>query len=672
MSDIWRSAGRAANDVRGSRRRSQTYQAAAVHLPAAVAIALCASPLTNSGCTKAGLFRDDGITAQPDRVALSGRVCAQDTLTADLPTRVVIVADRALGPLYDSFDPGSERIGLLRSFLQSELASDNSAFAVVGFGPDSSRLAPTEGNFTRSLGELINSINLLSIPEPCTTDGRCRDYVAGLRTARALIEGDLAQTPAGERVLTQYVVVFLVAGAANPDAPASACCAPDDVDCIDNGDQPSFQCQSQLERDEVGRLEEAVGAGGGLGVKLHVMHLAAEANQTVNDRVESIMEGLAFRVGGTYQRFDVRTAFNAGAFDVLDVRSTLRAKTLTVANINSKPTFEGLLTDSDSDGLDDEEEERQGTDPRAYDTDNDGIGDLVETLVGFDPNSEDQPTACELLTPGDDTDLDGLTDCEEVLLGIEPTLVDTDGDGLPDPLEVIGLTDYIIPDAELDSDGDGVSNGDEIRQRSDPRSTDTAFHLDFGYRYEVEDTGVERELFMSPPTQLGEVEVQSISPDTTPGIGFIHFDAEARTLAWRDGSDGEPGPPVEIGEERELTLQSASGDPENGSRQIRLRITPGDLPTETTVEMVRILFRERQCLNYMVRNVRLMPTQALADGGERGKNRLLLFFSEAPTDRVTAPGPVRIAEIPVVFEPPARREPDVAVIEVLDEEFVRR
>jgi len=55
---------------------------------------------------------------------------------------------------------------------------------------------------------------------------------------------------------------------------------------------------------------------------------------------------------------------------------------------------------------------------------------------------------------------------------------------------------------------------------------------------------------------------------------------------------------------------------------------------------------------------------------EAGTNRIRLFFAETPEGRMASPGPFRIAEIPVVFQPPNHREPNAAVIQVLDEEFV--
>ena len=63
--------------------------------------------------------------------------------------------------------------------------------------------------------------------------------------------------------------------------------------------------------------------------------------------------------------------------------------------------------DDDNDGLSDEEEARQGTDPFNPDTDGDGLLDGQEIVLGTNPLD-------------DDTDNDGIPDGEEVAEGLDP------------------------------------------------------------------------------------------------------------------------------------------------------------------------------------------------------------------------------------------------------------
>ena len=97
------------------------------------------------------------------------------------------------------------------------------------------------------------------------------------------------------------------------------------------------------------------------------------------------------------------------------------------------------------------------------DTDQDGLPDFWEILYSLDENN---PSDAAL-----DGDTDGLTNLEEYDTVTDPTNSDTDGDGLSDGDEVnVYGTDPLDPD----TDGDSLSDGDEINLHStDPLNTDT-------------------------------------------------------------------------------------------------------------------------------------------------------------------------------------------------------
>ncbi len=93
------------------------------------------------------------------------------------------------------------------------------------------------------------------------------------------------------------------------------------------------------------------------------------------------------------------------------------------------------------------------------------------------PNTEEAPSFFERLlgTPEnsgpsttDDMDRDGLDDKEESAAGTDAASADTDGDGLNDREETLV---YKTDPRQKDSDGDNTSDGDEIRQRRDPKNS---------------------------------------------------------------------------------------------------------------------------------------------------------------------------------------------------------
>ncbi|MDK7272744.1 hypothetical protein, partial [Actinotignum schaalii] len=67
-----------------------------------------------------------------------------------------------------------------------------------------------------------------------------------------------------------------------------------------------------------------------------------------------------------------------------------------------------------------------------------------------------------------DTDGDGVNDGDEIKNGTDPNKGDTDGDGLTDGEEKVIGTDPKNPD----TDGDGINDGDEVNGTKNPFQDD--------------------------------------------------------------------------------------------------------------------------------------------------------------------------------------------------------
>jgi len=143
-------------------------------------------------------------------------------------------------------------------------------------------------------------------------------------------------------------------------------------------------------------------------------------------------------------------------------------------------------TDTDGDAVSDGDEvDRYGTDPLHIDTDGDGYTDKDETdneVSAVDsrqvPPDNDADYLSDLNDPDDDNDgLDDVVESDtgvfvdETDTGTDPRVADTDGDGLSDGDEVDG---YGTSPVSSDTDGDGLRDGAEIGSfHTDPLRTDT-------------------------------------------------------------------------------------------------------------------------------------------------------------------------------------------------------
>lgn len=672
------------------------------------------------------------------------------------------------GTLFTDFDPEGSRIRAMRDVVGQYQRDETVSFAVVGFAGSPRVMAPAEGSFTRNAGEVEAAIATLAIPQGCEGEDSCRDLRGALGTARSLIEGDLTALSPGARSMTRYAVILMLAGPPSPLPEGTvycqraiggpACCDPARMDCqrdlrarvccsldywpcvpVDPGTPPyccdplsetcppdeclapPANCATGVLVEDVRQMRQVIEDAGAASFHLHALHLAAELDPNPddgidpNDVVGHMLQDMAFAGAGEFQAYYDGSGLespgtNLNALQLLRPMMELEAKDFLVFNLNALPAgADGTpRTDTDGDGLADVSEAEHGTDPSRADTDLDGITDFVEVLIEYSPLSPDMPAICEGIPVGRDTDADLLTDCDEALLGTDPSLLDSDGDAIPDRLEVTMGTDYVILDWLDDADNDGVPNGDEVRQHTDPRSSDASSHLATQYRYTIVDEGLRARIEVAQPRTVTGVEVLHGSEDTAAGLGWLCYtvvpeeDGGGGWLCWLDPeeatdaggrvsceacnplADDQEGHPVRItadgsyelrsrsdGEISNLEAVEAGEEPDLYNLVLSVEVSLADLPPRDSREQLLVSREERNCLSFVVRNVKLAATGETELVPETGWNNIALYFAQAPQGRLSVPGIFRMALIPVRYMPPNRRSPPDAELQVWDEEFFR-
>lgn len=126
----------------------------------------------------------------------------------------------------------------------------------------------------------------------------------------------------------------------------------------------------------------------------------------------------------------------------------------------------GATGDADRDGLTNQEELFSNTYPNNPDTDGDGLRDGWEVDHQFSPIN-----ATGYHGASGDVDTDNLTNLQEQTAATNPRHPDSDGDALPDGLEIEHGSNPL--DCELDADADGLENQPELALATNPFNSDS-------------------------------------------------------------------------------------------------------------------------------------------------------------------------------------------------------
>jgi hypothetical protein len=460
------------------------------------------------------------IIAIDNELEIVGEVCPTPPADAVFPIKILFLVDVS-GSMVVT-DPADVRTTAVTEVITKYQGLPGVEFAVITF---SSSIVNVTGGFvqTPDLGTIATALG---------QNDNLTDYQGALASAYEVLTTDMTKSTPAERARSRYIVIMFTDGTPDPlcSADTTPCgsmtcdphthcvpttilldansqqqeqyaCDPDYLICtvpkadwvnafnppvdpslysqLQNGANYNTAPQILNSVDEIVALQSLYHLGS---IELDTNFLFpvdALSNPLAVpfdlDRPagEALLKSMASAGNGSFQEFTAETQINFLniTFASLQVKSDIVATY--ASNHSAIETGSASDSDTDSDGLTDEEEQTLGTcvalsPPCANpaDSDGDGYGDFLEVRYessGFDPLDPKKPaTPCS--NPGVDSDGDGLMDCEETFLGTDPLNPDTDGDLISDSLEVLNGMNPLDPtDAYGDINRDGILNLNEIQ-----------------------------------------------------------------------------------------------------------------------------------------------------------------------------------------------------------------
>jgi len=412
---------------------------------------------------------------------LKGTFLTESPDEIDFPVKVLFAIDCSLSMgdeelgIAAGSDPNFQRIEAVRNFINEYNSNENTSFEILLWSSNVfewTRTLDGRRGFTKDPVELNRVLD--GAYNDTTTD-----YLGSLSSVYTDIQRDINSSSEEELVRTKYVVVFLSDGMPNAQG------------------QPQANSDIWSSVDEIVELVEDNGVGD---FNMHTFLLlgmfgSGASGDAARQQAETTLQGMSDRGNGQFRLFDNAEAIDF--IDIVDMRLTVeyKIKYLVAYNYNVRPGLELVYTDSDGDGLTDDEERTYGSDPFVKDSDGDGLEDFFEIKVSspgheLDPTVQDSP--CIFIAGGDypDTDNDGLTDCEEYVKGTNRQVADTDGDGIPDGIEFLAGTNPLEVQATKDSDFDGAVDWLEVQHHTNVTSNDPKIRSRYAYSYNILDQGL--------------------------------------------------------------------------------------------------------------------------------------------------------------------------------------
>ncbi len=496
-------------------------------------------------CTNTYLYDERRDTARPsDRtVRVEGEFCTPATNEVVRPIKIVIAMDASQSMKVT--DPDGARATATVELLNNLPNEKEVEFAVMLFAGSTSAYLTKSGfpEFERVID--YNDTDKILLKQRIlnfTTSGNdpnrdSTDFVKPLSDIYALINRDIANGRIGKTTDAatrgRYTVIFLSDGQPTNNQDDELLCGDavkrirqlkDLADDVTVNTVHAFRPTQPLATTSCD-LDGGGGPVGGSGCRLPILPPAACPLLIVNTNAERLRK-MSVLGGGDFRDFRNNEPINFLTFKFGNVRRTYSFDKLVASNFSALADSPETPADTDSDGLNDDDEVAKGTSPWTYDTDGDGFSDGVEVFYAsrgarFTPNQIAQPDGggldpgCPVELRGVDQDCDGLTDCDEQIVGTNALRADSDDDGITDYTEWKAGTQPSSNDLDQDPDNDRLLNGDEVQLHTDPLVSDSSKLSTVGYRYEViKDGGINADGQQCFTFTIDNVLLANTLPDT--------------------------------------------------------------------------------------------------------------------------------------------------------------
>lgn len=535
---------------------------------------LCLALCLGAACSEAGLQPKDKEQPPPadNLVQIDGSLCTDEPEKTNYPVKILFAID-ASGSMQFT-DPNRKIRDAVQGVVDRLRTNPSVKFAILSFNGivrvNSAEAVTANNSYdhvtAQSLGKSASFFPGNQLPagalDSITIRDAVTDYQGALAAVYRLLELDMLNSSPTERTRSKYVVVFLSDGWPNPMCNADCMNPQAQPVCLDRSTLPAgakdafpelkscadynqpYQIFAKV--DQIMRLRDIYSVGD---LRLHTAWLR-DPNDMISGQfgykpedAKDLLFKMAVQHGnGTFADFYKGEDVNFANIDYTSILRPFSLSQVIAWNTSAAPAPAGRGPDTDGDGLSDAQEAILGTDPKQADTDGDGFRDGFEDqrrARGFDPLAASKPWyAC---TDKSDLDGDWLLTCEEQVLGTDPRLTDSDGDRIPDGLEVRYGTDPLVQDGAVDSDSDGVFNLQEAAAGTDPLTADPLLYRDHRTSYAITDRGERAGQQRCYDFSVSQVELAGTEGQKGPASRGVNRVLLYFGQAPRDAGERDPG-----------------------------------------------------------------------------------------------------------------------------------